>query len=287
MIDELDEVLEKLLKRELPIKNSEVEIAFDLPKREWSSRLNRPTLNLFLYDIRENPVLRQPEWEVSRDSNGGYSKRRTPARVDLHYMITAWAKEPEDEHRLLARALMALYRYPSLPEDLLPESFKNQPVPVPLRVAEHDKLRNPADIWSALDNEFRPAVSLALTLALDPYHAFRGPLVRARELRFGQKTGPRDYPRLDEEAGQDVFWMVGGSLRSKKPLKGAQLKLLERGQDVPLKDDGEFIVGNLEAGEYTLELSAEGRKPSQHKISVPSESYEIEIREQSAKRGGE
>jgi hypothetical protein len=57
MIDELDEVLRQLLVREIPIKNGEVDIKFEQPKREWSSRLSRPTLNLFLYDVRENSKL--------------------------------------------------------------------------------------------------------------------------------------------------------------------------------------------------------------------------------------
>jgi len=67
MIDELDEVLRKFLIREIPIKNTDVDIKFDMPKREWSARLNRPTLNLFLYDIRENTKLRQaqPMWRSS------------------------------------------------------------------------------------------------------------------------------------------------------------------------------------------------------------------------------
>ena len=50
--------------------------------------------------------------------------------LDLHYMITAWTSDPEDEHRLLASTLLALFRNPNLPEELLPESFENQPAPV-------------------------------------------------------------------------------------------------------------------------------------------------------------
>ena len=59
MFDELDEALRRLLIREIPIKNNEVDISFDQPKSEWSARLNRPTVNLFLHDVRENTKLRQ------------------------------------------------------------------------------------------------------------------------------------------------------------------------------------------------------------------------------------
>ena len=277
MIDDLDEVLEQLLKRELPIKNREIEIAFDSPKREWSARLNKPTLNLFLYDLRENATLRQPEWQVEKNQNGGYSKVRAPSRVDLHYMVTAWANKPEDEHHILARTLLALFRFPLLPEDLLPEVLQDQPVPIPMRTAEHDQLRSPADIWSALDNELRPAISCVITLALSPYKAITGPLVKTRELRFGQAADLPENPRLAEPAGAERLWMVGGTVKADPPLAGIDLKLVERGLQVNVQEEGRFIIGDLEEGEYTLELSGAGRKPTRHRITVPSaDGYDIE-----------
>jgi hypothetical protein len=45
MIDDLDEALRKLLLRELPVKNGEVETAFEQSRREWSAWFGRPTLN--------------------------------------------------------------------------------------------------------------------------------------------------------------------------------------------------------------------------------------------------
>jgi hypothetical protein len=280
MIDDLDQVLRQLLIRELPIKNHEVDIKFDLPKREWSSRVSRPTLNLFLHDLRENTTLREPAWEIERNGDGTVTKRRKALRVDLHYMITSWvADHPEDEHRLLARALMALFRNPHLPDDLLPESLQDQPVPIPIRVAQYDEFRTPADVWSALDNELRPAIACTVTLALNPYKAITGPLVRTRDLRFGQALDLPARQRVDEAAGEDRFWMVGGRLRSREPVDATrtELRLVDRGQTIAIREDGGFIVGNLEAGEYTLEVSIEDRKPSRHKITVPSSEYDIEL----------
>lgn len=276
MISDLDEVLRQLLIRELPIKNGEVDIAFDLPKREWSSRISRPTLNLFLHDLRENNTLRQPEWEISRHSDGTATKRRSPVRMDLHFMITAWAAESDDEHRLLTRTLLALFRFPDLPEGLLPESLQGQPVPIPIRVAKHDELRTPADIWSALDNELRPAIACVITLALNPYQAVTGPLVRTRDLRFGEASEPQ-RERFTEGVEPDRFWMVGGTVHGNGSTEEVQLTLVERGQEVPVQDDGRFIIGNLEAGEYTLAISVKGRKPRRHKITVPAEDYDIEV----------
>ncbi len=268
MISELDEVLRQLLIRDMPIRTGEVNIEFDQPKREWSSRLSRPTLNLFLHHLCENTTLRAPEWEIQRNGDGTATRRRTPVRMDLHYMITAWATEPEDEHRLLTRALLALYRNATLPEDLLPESLHGQPVPIPLLIADPDHLRNPADIWSALDNELRPAISCIVTLALNPYQVLTGPLVRTRDLRLGQSALP---------AGQDRFWMVGGRLRAAGPPAHLRLTLVERGQDVQVQADGRFVIGNLEAGDYTLEIAAEEGVAKRYKVTVPAKDYDIEF----------
>jgi hypothetical protein len=190
MISELDEVLRKFLMRELPIKNSEVDIKFDQPRREWSSRLSHPTLNLFLYDLRENGKLRQPQpvWEVVHSDDDSVTRRRRPVRVDLHYMITAWAQDPGDEHRMLTRTLMAFFRHPNLPEELLPEILQDQPAPIPIMVAQEDEFRNPADVWSALDNEIRPAIICTVTLAINPYEPITTPMVQEREIDFLQRA---------------------------------------------------------------------------------------------------
>jgi hypothetical protein len=278
MINDLDETLRQLLIRELPIKNGEVDITFDQPKREWSARLNRPTLNLFLYDLHENKKLRQtqPMWEINQQNGNNVTKRRRPVRVDLQYIVTVWATEPEDEHRLMSRTLMALFRFPHLPTELLPESLQDQPYPIPLTVAQEESLRNPADLWGAMDNEWRPNIPCVITLAFDPYQAVTEPLVRTRELRIGQSDQP-NLRRLTKDTEPDVFWTIGGTLSSEKPLENAQITLLEEGWRIPLQPEGRFAVGNLKAGEYTLEISIEGSKPRQHKITVPSADYNFEV----------
>jgi len=289
MINDVDEVLQQLLIREIPIKNDEVDVEFHQPKREWSARVNRPTLNVFLYDLHENNMLRQNEWEITRNGNGTATKRRTAARIDLHYMITAWATEPDDEHRLLTRTLMALIRTPELPSDLLPQSLQNQPFPIMVRTAEQDALRNAADIWGVLDNEIRPAIACTITLALNPYAPITGPLVRTRELRVGQ-AAESDQPgkplieKFAEGVAPDRFWTVGGTFRSSEtPVKDLTLTLVERGLTVNVKPDdgddaslsGKFVIGNLGTGDYTLEIAAAGRKPRRRKLTVPSPDYDI------------
>jgi hypothetical protein len=281
MIEDLDEALRRLLVRELPINNGEIDIQFNQPRREWSARLSRPTLDLFLYDLRENAKLRHTAqgWEIERRSDGVAVQRRRPFRVDLHYLITAWATEPEDEHRLLARAMMALFRVPEMPADLLPESLLDQPAPITFKVAQYDTAQNLTDFWSSLDNELRPAIVCMVTMALNPYLPVTGPLVRTRELRFGQALDPALSQNLIKSAGADTYWTVGGLLHSQAPLEPdrVRLTLVERGVELEVKPEGRFSIGNLEAGDYTLECVIDGGDPRRYKIKVPSPDYTIEV----------
>ena len=278
MIYKLDPVWREFLKRELPIKNGEVDITFDQPKREWSARLNRPTVNIYLHDVRENVQMRQrqPAWEMQRNGNGTVTQRRRPVIVDLHYMITAWATEPEDEHRLLTRTLMVLFKEPNLPTDLLTDGFEEQATPIPIVVAQPEEMRNPAEVWSALDNELRPTVGCRLTVSLNPYEAFDGPLVRSRDLRLGPSGTPADKI-LDDPDNPDTYWAIGGQIASKTAFEEMTLTLVERGLEVPIEADGRYLINNLRAGEYTLEIAVTGKKPKRKKITVPAAEYDLKV----------
>lgn len=279
MIDELDEALRQLFIRELPIKNNEVDIAFDQPKKEWSARLSRPTISLFLHDVRENVKLRQAQFqrEPERTPVGSAVQYLNFLRLDLHYIVTVWATEPEDEHRLLTRVLLVLLKHQELPSDLLPESMQAQPWPVPLVVAQYDIMEKPSDIWNVLDNQQRPAVMMVATIAIDPHVPQTAPLVRTRELRFGQAAAPAQVERIMEQAHSGAYWTIGGTIHSKQRLANLTVRLVEDGQNVTLQQEGRFAIGNLKPGDYTLEVTAEGLSPSRHKITVPSPDYDINL----------
>jgi hypothetical protein len=212
-------------------------------------------------------------WEITHDSNGNATKRRRDVRVDLKYMITAWAAEPEDEHRLLTRTLMALFRHAHLPEELLPESLRAQPVPIPIMTAQEEELVNPSDLWSAIDNEWRPSVACVLTLALNPYLPEQVPLVRRRELRTGQTVG---LPQL-VESSRRTTWTVGGQIHSDQPLANLRLIVVGHGREAVLLPGDYFVINNLQPGDYTLEIVAEDRPPRRYPISVPGADYEFEV----------
>ena len=277
MIYDMNEALRQLLVGEMPIKNGEVDIAFEQPGRQWSSQINRPTINFFLYDVRENLKLRgSHQWRVERQPDGTALQRRPPVKVDLHYLITAWATDSEDEHNLLGRVLLTLFRIPSLPEALLPDNLQNQATPVVLEVSQDENFADPVDIWSVLDNDLRPSINLTVTLTVDPYEPTVTPMVGLRELRMGQAVNPL-LQQLVDNLPPDVFWTIGGRVQTDKPLADVHLSLVERGLEVPIQPDGRFTIGQLRAGEYTLEVVVKKGKPKQHKITVPAPDYDLKV----------
>ncbi len=283
MIADLDRTIEQLLTAELPIKNGEIDVKFDQPKREWSARLSRPTVNFFLYDVRENNVLRQHQWEKvavdknGRLQNGTVQRKRTPFRVDCFYMITSWASEPQDEHRLLTRTLMALFRHPILPKARLIGELQNQPFDIQARLANHDKLTNPAEVWGSLDNELRPSVSYVVTLALDPWAEVTSPVVRTFTLRSGQTETLPQLWQLVEGTDETRIYIGGTVTQAEQPQEGLEVAIKGTGLFTTTDANGQFTLGSLPAGDYTLVVWPADGKPKERTISVPAADYDFEL----------
>src|SRR5215210_1943793 len=120
MLADLDETLRGMLKGELERHGFEgIEIAFDAPSREWSGQLSAPTVNLFLYDLRESPDDRPVEWANENNRNGRARETRPPMMMECSYALTAWTQAVEDEHRLLSQVLAVLFAFPELPPDAM------------------------------------------------------------------------------------------------------------------------------------------------------------------------
>lgn len=286
MLADLDESIKQLLKEELPIKNGEIDVKFEQPKREWSAKLTKPTVNFFLYDLRENVQLRRAG--IDQVNNGGAplnmaQMKKAPHKLDCFYMLTVWAAEPEDEHRLMTRALMALMRHPTIPDHVLQGTMRNPGAPINTFVARHDKLTNPAEVWSALDNEMRPSVSFTATITLDPWTEFTGPIVSTYTLRAGQASNLPLSQELDGDEPDYEKAFIGGTVRSKskdkEPQIGLEVAIKGRGWFDTTDDQGRFILGSMPHGDYTLVVWPPKGKPKEKKISVPTPdgNYDLEI----------
>ena len=287
MIPDIDNALRELLLKEIPMRRGEVDITFDQPKREWSARLNKPSLNLYLYDIRENTELRGSEQVLREEIDVNRVRlRHTPTRLDLCYLITGWAKEVQDEHRLLSSALMTFLRHPQLPDELLPTELRTPALPIHIKIAQGKATHEITDLWNALDNELRPGLRLTITLALEPMPADVVAPVRTTQLDFMQNPNPDALAAAaaNPNAAPPVAvpsrksFMVNGKVSSQK-YSPAVLKLIlsETGKGIDLSEDGRFKIARLLAGEYHLDILANDRLLKRQTIQVPSPGYEFEV----------
>ncbi|GGY43934.1 DUF4255 domain-containing protein [Streptomyces tanashiensis] len=201
MIHEIDEALRRLL---APAVTGDV--AFDAPTRDWAARRNAPTLNAYLYDIREDVARRERGTRAERDADGIVTRRRQPPRwFRLSYLVTAWTSRPEDEHRLLSGALALLLPHEALSGTAVPESVRSIATSLPLSVAVPPaESRSLADIWSALGGELKPSLDVVVTtpFPVTPVYEVAPPVTEAEVLVRGIDGVPGDSgPRVRRRIG--------------------------------------------------------------------------------------
>jgi hypothetical protein len=169
MINEVDESLRSVLRAEV-VNATDVEVVFDAPTRDWASRRNRPTLDLYLYDIREELRLRQTGMIETRDERGMVIDRQPlPRFFKLAYLITAWTQRPEDEHRLLSAALATFIKYDIIPQDYLTPLLRDAGLPISLRIAYPlPEAQQVPDVWNSLGGDLKPSLDLVTTVPVRP-----------------------------------------------------------------------------------------------------------------------
>jgi hypothetical protein len=273
MFADLDETIRAILVRDVPIDPSEVDVSFDTPDREWSSRLSRPTVNCFLYDVRENLKLRNVDWQTQRGGDNQATRSRGPLRVDATYQVTAWARAREDEHRLLGRVLQALAQHGTLPSDLLQGELQQQRAPIPASVASPDHMpQNFADLWQGLDNRIRPVLTFVVTLGFDLAVVNRAPLTL--------KPPRIDLANLGRLAAENAL-RIRGRVRDRTDLSrnvpNALVLLNETGDRTLTDEDGYYTFDSAPRGLVTLVVRADGRAEVRAPVVVPAPNYDLQI----------
>ena len=167
MIHEVDSALRTLIEREADGMR-DVEIVFEAPTREWAGRRNSPTIDVYLYDIREDLRRRERGMHQVYENNVVVSRHLPPRHFKLSYLVTAWTQRPEDEHRLLSSLLTCFVRYEALPRDVLTGPLTELGLPIPITIAlPPPEDRAFADVWSALGGELKPSLDLVVTTPMD------------------------------------------------------------------------------------------------------------------------
>ena len=280
---DLDEALRTLLRRELESHGFEgVEIAFDAPASDWSAKLTAPTVNLFLYDLRENLAQSEATPRNVR-VNGAAMAAPPPMRLEVTYAVTAWTKAVEDEHRLLSQVLSILFSHTSLPADLLAGRLASASQ---LRAIETEVGRpkeEKADFWTSIGGRYKASIDYAVRIEVESGLMFtRGPEVRSQTMRL-ELDGVR---RTMEELQR-----FGGVVRDGEgePVADAWVVMPDLGRWTTSDTDGRFLFDGVRAGEHRVVARTAAGEEAAGTVKVPGGGADLELggarRRAASKRG--
>jgi hypothetical protein len=282
-IADLDEALRTLLRRELERHGFEgVDIAFDAPSKEWSGKLTNPTVDLFLYDIRES-VDRAVASPTEHRGGAQATVVPPPLRLELTYAVTAWTKAVEDEHRLLSQILAILVSYRHLPEEVLNgrrDDARLRAVETLVGRPREEK----ADFWTSVGGEFKASIDFVAHLTIESGATFvRGPEVRTTTLRTRRADGPAST--------MTELHRLGGTVRDADgaPVRDAWVALPETGRWTATDAQGRFRLGRVPTGEHEVVVRTASGLEAQARIAAPGAAADLVVgarRRRSAKGDG-
>jgi hypothetical protein len=254
-------------------------ITFDRPDDGFKP--TQTTVDLFLFDVRENMELRSNEPKIEQ-LNGQAVIHRAPMRVACTYLITAWPTGGTDlalqEQRLLTQALQVLSSYPMIPDAYLKGKLIGQQPPLPMMATHPDELKNPAEFWTAIGNKMRPSVTVTVTISMEVFAPVTAPIAKTGLLRFGERTAA-DAETLNPTTKIESFRIGGKVTRGGSAVSGAMVAVAGAGLSARTDDAGEYVLGAMAAGAYTLNVQSNGTT-KQVNITVPASTgsnYDVQL----------
>ena len=278
VLADLDDALRTLLKRELKQTGFDgVEIAFDTPARDWSGALSAPTVNLFLYDLREGGG--QSGSVNEEEVDGQKVDTLPPLSLEVTYAITAWTKAVEDEHRLLSQVLSVLWSYSKLPDDIF-EVRKGTAIPRVLSTTVARPNSDKADFWTAVGGQYKASIDYVLNVTLESGAVFeRGPQVRTQVVNTRNSDAPRRT--LTE------MHRFGGTIRDAQdqPVVNAFVSIPEMGIWTSSDVQGRFIFDRIKPGTHRVVARTADERMVEGTVDVPGKPADLVLNGRSGGKG--
>src|SRR5260370_1137641 len=225
------------------------DILFDRPLDPFNPP--RTTIDVFLYDVRENLELRSNENTVVKI--GGQSITHPAAlRLACSYLVTAWpvggAELALQEHRLLTQVLRVLSRYPMIPASFLQGSLVGQDPPLPMVALHPDALKNLAEFWSSLGSKMKASLTVTVTISVPVFADVQDFLVTTHTTSYATGTG----------VSPETVLHVGGRVldQTSSAVSGALVDLLDAGLSTTTDTDGHFDFQPVGSGTHSIQVAA-------------------------------
>lgn len=177
LLEAINAALQALIEQEMQNKlNQKVYIQFAPPNKEFQSKVAKPTVNVFLYDIRENVEFRSHKSVSVKDYTRTESAplQMSPTHVSFSYILTAWAPSESTTvtdntiNKILSLLLNILLFYQEVPEKYLDESIKSiRPLPK-MQILQQTYLQSIGEFWHALEGQPKPYIHCTITAPIYP-----------------------------------------------------------------------------------------------------------------------
>ncbi len=123
-------------------------------------------INLFLYKVQENPVLKNMDWQVKPGQPNQLIP--PPLSLNLYYLMTSYAKNDQQTgnstaHEILGDAMRVFYENPLVPEEYLVPGVEDtrEQIKIMLNPLDLDELSN---VWSTFSEPFRLSVPYEISV---------------------------------------------------------------------------------------------------------------------------
>ena len=141
---------------------SELDVTFLSPAAlDSASNESFKRVNLYLYQVQENPDTKNQRWITRADGKQQYP----PLALNLHYLLTPYASDPLSAHDVLTSAVKALYEKSIIRGADLRDSLRlsvEQLAVVLCPLGLEDLTR----IWNALQKPYRLSVAYEVRIVL-------------------------------------------------------------------------------------------------------------------------
>jgi hypothetical protein len=266
MIDDLSQTLKAVLHdptfaTQFPELHG-ADIVFDRPTDPFTP--TNTTVDVFLYDLRENLELRSNEPTTSRVGNQTVT-HPAELRLACSYLVTAWPVGGADlalqEQKLLAQVLRVLSRYPTIPGSFLQGTLVGQDPPLPMVALHPDALKNLAEFWSSLGSKLKASLTVTVTISVPVFVDVTDFVVTTHSTIYAPGfTAPTE-----------TLIQFGGRVidNNANAVAGALVDLLDMELRETTDQAGQFDFDNVPAGVHNVRAIATGFKPLVQSVTVP------------------
>jgi hypothetical protein len=164
VLDSVDESLERFIRSAVPLSARNTDVSFEAPDREWAAKLNnRPTVNLFLWDIKKSTDRSRTGLETY-EHDGQTKRRMALPRIELRYLISTWTAEHTDDRILMGGLLRVLLGHAEIPQEFVAEPLRGLS---PLTMTMTRGGEAGIDVFKALDGQLKPTLDVVIVTDVD------------------------------------------------------------------------------------------------------------------------